>query len=174
MTISQCSFHADRFGSSLFAKLWVSAWGDDYPTEVAPFSSCTTRLLHQLDDQLSLSPGDTVVDLGCGTGGVGLWLAQKQRTRLIGLDRCSDATSIATHRTPFWHLDQPAYFVTGVFCQTGLASGVADAVISIDALPAAQDIEGALREIHRILRPNGKLVFTTRELSPTRRHYDGV
>lgn len=169
---SKYSFHADRLSSALFASLWVKAWGDQYPVEVAPFSSCTNRLLHQLDQQLELNPDHTLVDLGCGTGGVGLWLAQRRGARLIGVDRCDDATSIATSRTAHWELAQPAIFLTGSFYDTGLPAGVANAVISIDALPAAQDIESALSEIRRVLQPNGVLVFTTRQLGSAGRHYE--
>jgi len=34
----QYSYHADRWSSTLFASLWVEAWGDQYPAQAAPFS----------------------------------------------------------------------------------------------------------------------------------------
>ena len=171
MRDSQYSFHADRWGSSLFASLWVDAWGNQYPVAVAPFSSCTNRLLQKLDQGLVLSPSKVLVDLGCGTGGPGLWLAKKKGVKLIGIDRCRDAISIATDRVVEWELTEPAAFSIGDFSETGLAPAVADAVISIDALPATQDIKIALSEVRRILKPNGAFVFTARELGPNSRHY---
>ncbi len=172
MPTTKYSFHADRFGSNLFASLWVKAWGEQYPVQVSPFSSCTHRLLQQLGQQLGLQPGEVLIDLGCGTGGVGLWLAQKQNARLIGVDRCSDAIGIAAKRAPAWDLVHSASFVVGDFCKTGLASAVANAVFSVDAFTATDDIERALSEVRRILRPKGTFVFTTRELISNGRHYE--
>lgn len=172
MSGSQYSFHADRYGSKLFASLWAEVWGEQYPVEVAPFSSCTYQLLQQLTQQLRLKPGDVLVDLGCGTGGVGLWLAQEHKAKLIGVDRCSDATAIATKRASEWGLVKQPSFVTGDFCKTGIASSSVDAIFSIDAFPAAQNIESALSEARRILKPNGVFVFTAAELGPNSRHFE--
>lgn len=160
------SVHADLFDKPLFESLWVEAWGDSYPATVAPFSSCTQQLLQQLNQHLQLSSGSVLVDLGCGTGGIGLWLAQNLGARLIGVDRCEGAIEIATRRTSEWTLSETATFRVGDFCDTGLAPACADAVISIDALPAAQDVEAALSEVRRILRPDGSFIFTTREPNP--------
>jgi hypothetical protein len=43
--------------------------------EVEPFSFVSAALLGHLARALGLSPGETLVDLGCGRGGPGLWLA---------------------------------------------------------------------------------------------------
>ena len=172
MSESQFSFHADRYCSKLFASLWVEAWGKQYPVKAAPFSSCTYQLLQQLPQQLRLKPGEVLVDLGCGTGGAGLWLAQKHEIQLIGVDRCSDATAIATKRAFEWGLRKQASFITSDFCKTGLASSSVDAVFSIDAFPATQDIESALSEVRRILKPKGVFVFTAAELLSTSRHFE--
>lgn len=160
------SGHADRFDKPLFQSLWLAAWGDQYPADVAPFSSCTKSLLDQLVEDLGLSEGQCLVDLGCGTGGVGLWLAKQSGARLIGIDQCADAVAIARECISRWVSNEAASFRVGDFCHTDLASASTDAVISIDALPAARDVEAALREIRRILRPGGTLLFTTRDPNP--------
>ena len=174
MSKQQYSFHADRYRSPLFASLWVEAWGEQYPVEVAPFSSCTYQLLQQLEQQLELEPDQVLVDLGCGVGGVGLWLTRKNAVQLIGIDRCDDAIAIAKTRAIEWELSSQASFVVGDFCNTGLASASADAVFSIDAFTAAEDIERALAEVRRILKPKGKFVFTAREPSANGRHFQTI
>lgn len=174
MSRSQFSFHADRYASALFASLWIDAWGDQYPVEVSPFSSCTHQLLEQLEQQLRLKPDLSLVDLGCGTGGVGLWLARKHKIQLVGVDRCNDAIAIAKNRTIEWELSKKANFVVGDFFNTGLAPASADAVFSIDAFTAAKDIESAFAEIRRVLKSEGDFVFTARELSINGRHYKAI
>ena len=174
MSKHQSSFHADRYGSPLFASLWTEAWGEQYPAEVAPFSSCTYQLLQQLEQQLKLKENSVLVDLGCGAGGVGLWLARKNTVQLIGIDRCDDAVEIATSRAIEWRLSKRAAFSVGDFCNTGLASASVDAVFSIDAFTAAEDIKGALAEVRRILKPRGRFVFTARQLGVTGRHFPAI
>ena len=153
----------DRWGKPLFSSLWVRAWGDHYPVDVQPFSSCTRELLDQLVREAELGPGKVLADLGCGTGGVGLWLARESGARLVGIDRSPGAIEIAKQRMPDWQLDAPAEFVQAEFANTGLNGGSVDAAISVDALPFASDVDAAFRETHRILRPGGRFVFTTRE-----------
>lgn len=174
MSKQQYSFHADRHGSALFASLWVEALGEQYPAELAPFSSCTFELLEELERQFTITPGATLVDLGCGIGGAGLWFARKHSLQLIGIDRCGDAVAIANQRAIEWGLSQRASFAIGDFCNSGLSSASADIVLSIDAFTATNDIEGALEEVRRILKPGGVFAFTARQLGPEGRHFAAI
>ncbi len=170
----QYSYHADRHGSALFASLWVEALGEQYPAELAPFSSCTFELLEELEQQIIFKPCTTVVDLGCGTGGVALWLARKHSLQLTGIDRCGDAVAIAKQRAIEWGVNKRARFAIGDFCDTGLVSSSTDIVLSIDAFTATNDIESALEEVRRILKPRGDFVFTARQLGPKGRHFEAI
>lgn len=158
--------YAARFGKPLFSSLWVKAWGDQYPVDVQPFSSCTRKLLEELAEQVACEPSDLIVDLGCGAGGVGLWLASRLGCRIIGVDCSHPGVEIAARRATERGLDRVARFQVGQFEATGLGDQSANAVVSVDALPFAVDVDAALAEIHRILRPGGRLVFTTREVRP--------
>lgn len=155
----EAQFRAQH-GSPLLAELWARAWGDQYPAEVRPDSGCPWRLLGLMVADLRPTPGATVVDLGCGPGGPGLWLARATGTRLIGVDWSAVAVEIATERATHWLPAERVEFRTGSFTDTGLADGVADAVISVDALALATDPHEALAEVRRVLRPGGALLFT--------------
>lgn len=157
--------YAERFGKPLFSSLWEQAWGEQYPSDVQPYSSCTNQLLGQLAGELDLPEGSTLADFGCGTGGAGLWLARELGLQLIGLDISEPGVGIARRRAGDWLPEERARFLVADFADCGLADNCVDAVVSIDALPFARDLDAAFREIHRILRPGGRLLFTTRELS---------
>jgi ubiquinone/menaquinone biosynthesis C-methylase UbiE len=155
--------------SRLVRKLWAEAMGAQYPAEVDPFSSCCWWLLGQFVAGLRLRPGGTVVDLGCGRGGPGLWLARALSARLVGIDVSPVAIELARSRAPQFLADDRASFRVAEFSSTGLEPAAADAVVSVDALPFASDLDEALREIHRILMVGGRLVFTaaqSRALAP--------
>jgi ubiquinone/menaquinone biosynthesis C-methylase UbiE len=157
---------AERYGKPFFESLWVRAWGEQYPTEVQPHSSCTRDLLRQLVDVLALRPRQVLADLGCGTGGVGLWLARELNVSLRAIDCSPLAIEIANQRIHAWGLSGSADARIGYFSATGLDAGSVDAAVSVDALPFAEDVDAALRETRRILRSGGMLSFTTRELRP--------
>ena len=148
---------ADR--SPGLRRVWQRA-APDLPPEIEPYSFVSVALLDHLGDALALSPGTTLVDLGCGRGGPGLWLAQSRGATLIGVDFSAVAVQQATDRAALFGLAERARFVVGDLASTGLVDGVADAVVSVDALHFAADPTAAAREARRLLRPGGRLVLT--------------
>jgi ubiquinone/menaquinone biosynthesis C-methylase UbiE len=154
--------HAAVHGSALMRRLWSQAMGDQYPSEVDPFSSCTWWLLGQLVAALRLPPGGRLVDLGCGRGGPGLWLARALSARLIGIDFSPVAVELAAQRAAAFVGPDRAEFHRAAFDRTGLPDSSADGAVSVDALPFATDRVAALAEARRILVPGGRLAFTAR------------
>jgi ubiquinone/menaquinone biosynthesis C-methylase UbiE len=155
--------HAGIHGSPLMRDLWAQAMGDQYPAEVEPFSSCTWWVLGHAVAALRLRPDDLLVDLGCGRGGPGLWLARALSARLVGIDFSPVAVDLAASRAPGFVGPGRAEFRQGTFDSTGLADGCAGGVVSVDALPFARDKQAALREVRRILAPGGRVVMTVVE-----------
>lgn len=144
------------------AKLYAAAFGDEYPELVDASSSCTWSVLADMVAGLRLRPGGLLVDLGCGRGGTGLWLARALSARLVGIDLSPVGISLAAARVPAFLPDRPgdARFELGTFEQTGLPDACADGVVSMDALPFSPDRDAALREVRRILKPGARAVFT--------------
>jgi ubiquinone/menaquinone biosynthesis C-methylase UbiE len=146
-------------GSPGLLRVWQEA-SPDLPPEIEPYSFVSVALLDHVADALALSPGKTLIDLGCGRGGPGLWLAQSHGTILIGVDFSAVAVQQATDRAALFGLANQARFVVGDLASTGLVDGAGDAVVSIDALHFAADPIAAAREARRLLRPDGRLVLT--------------
>lgn len=140
-------------------RVWQQA-SPDLPPEIEPYSFLSVDLLNHLADGLALSPGATLVDLGCGRGGPGLWLARARSTLLVGVDFSAVAVQQATERAARFGLADRARFVVGELAATGLPAASADAVVCIDALHFAVDPTAAGREALRLLRPGGRLALT--------------
>lgn len=132
----------------------------DLPPEVEPFSFVSVGLLGFVARALDLSPGETLVDLACGRGGPGLWLARQADASLVGVDFSPVAVSQATDRAALFGLDGRARFTVGDLTGTGLPEASADAVVCVDAFHFAADPAAAAAEARRILRRGRRLVLT--------------
>jgi SAM-dependent methyltransferase len=114
----------------------------------------TTRQLIELMD---VGEHDNVLDLGCGVGWATRVLAQKaSRGTVVGLD-LSDRMIAQAHtgyRNP-----HNVFFVvadaSGIPCATGLFN----ALFSVESIYYYPELGGAFSEVHRILRPGGKAYF---------------
>jgi len=137
--------------------------GDEYPPEVEPTSCCSWWLLGHAVSALRLRPGARLVDLGCGRGGPGLWLARALSVRLTGIDFSAAAVELAARRAGDFLAPGRAEFHQGGLERTGLPGRYADGLLSVDALPFSRDRQAALREAARILVPGGRFVLTARE-----------
>ena len=140
-------------------RVWELA-APDLPPEVEPFSFVSASLLRHVAQALHLSPGQTLVDLGCGRGGPGLWLAREADVSLVGVDFSPVAVDQATHRAALFGPADRTRFVVGDLTSTGLPDASADAAVSIDAFHFAADPAAAAAEARRVLRPAGRLVLT--------------
>ena len=140
-------------------RVWELA-APDLPPQVEPFSFVSVGLLRQVAQALDLSAGQTLVDLGCGRGGPGLWLAREADVSLVGVDFSAVGVDQAAHRAALFGLADRARFVVGDLTRTGLPPASADAAVSIDAFHFATDAAAAAGEARRVLRPGRRLVLT--------------
>lgn len=153
-------WHTARAGSPLIARLYAEAMGEGYPHEIAAHSSLDWPLLGLLIARLQMTPGQLLVDAGCGTGGIGLWLARALSARLVGIDVAPSAVQHATARTTSFVPAARAAFRVAQLEDSGLPDGCAHAVVCVDALSFATDRTAALRELGRVLAPGGRLALT--------------
>jgi len=147
--------------STVQARIWAEVYGDDYPAELEPYSFTTRSELRSIVEDLALSPDDLMIDIGCGRGGPGLWVAAATGASLLGVDISPTALDAARQRAASLGLGDRATYSEGSFNEVPAESASARAVMSIDALLFAPDKAVALEEIARVLAPGGRLVATT-------------
>jgi ubiquinone/menaquinone biosynthesis C-methylase UbiE len=155
--------------SAMFSRIWRKhVLGGDYPMDFAHISFLTLIELQGMRQRLALRRGAALVDLACGAGGPGLWIAKVADATLVGVDPSAIGLTHARARADSVGIANKARFTQGTFAATGLADAAADGAMSVHALQYAPDKRAGLKEAARILRPGGRLVFTTFEVEPQR------
>jgi len=155
--------------SRTFNRLWrTNAYSGDFPEEFAHIGFLTLPEAQSTRERLQIGAGDVVVDLACGAGGPGLWMATQSGASLIGVDPSAGGLSAARARARDVGLGDRARFGQGTFERTNLRDGVADAVMSVEAFQYAPVKRAAVTEFFRILTPGGRLVFIAFEVEPAK------
>ncbi|MCT9094868.1 class I SAM-dependent methyltransferase [Haloarchaeobius sp. HME9146] len=102
--------------------------------------------------RVPVEAGDTVVDLGCGSGYAGRALREtKDAGRVYGLDGSPEMAQNARSYTE----DGSLGYLVGDFDELPFATDSVDHVWTMEAFYYAQDPEHTLEEVARILRPGG-------------------
>nr|WP_052477855.1 methyltransferase domain-containing protein [Kibdelosporangium sp. MJ126-NF4]CEL14496.1 Methyltransferase type 11 [Kibdelosporangium sp. MJ126-NF4] len=153
----------DRYQMSQTSAQHGALFGDGLPAGVQPFSFVPLEGMEFVSSLLGLSAGDTLVDLGCGRGGPGMWLAARAGASIVGVDSSRVAVDDANARQDAFSGLASARFAHADVANTGLPDGSADAVVSVDVLQLVPDPVGMMREVTRVLKPGGRVVMTTWE-----------
>lgn len=103
------------------------------------------------------APGTRALDLACGTGDIGLALAS-HGVRVVGLDITPRMLALATRKRDAEPLAQVAAFVAGDMMALPIQTATMDLVTTGYGLRNVPELEGALGEIARVLRPGGRFL----------------
>ncbi len=107
--------------SPTLARIWREhALGDDYPAGFEHISFVTLAELGTIASELRLDANSAFVDLACGLGGPGLWVARETGAQLTGIDLSSVAVAGAREPAAGLGLSGVAQFSGGTFAETGL------------------------------------------------------
>lgn len=119
-----------------------------------------------------MKPGATILEIGCGGGGL-LRILHDQGARVVGADTQDTALRMAQSclrkNSPLkpdvdkraWGIESPALVRISADNQLPFASASFDAILGQHVVEHIDDTFAALREWHRLLRPNGRLVLAT-------------
>ncbi|MBK1670421.1 hypothetical protein CKO28_20565 [Rhodovibrio sodomensis] len=106
-----------------------------------------------------LSPTDTVLELGCGTGSTALLLAADVE-RLVATDISGAMIEIAAGKARAQGVSNVAFRAAGLL-DDAIDPGPYDAVLALNLLHLIDDVETALRRINGLLKPGGIFVSKT-------------
>jgi ubiquinone/menaquinone biosynthesis C-methylase UbiE len=109
-------------------------------------------------EALAAKPGERVLDVGCGPG---FYLAELREQIgpdgwVDGVDASRPMLALAARRNAEW---PNVGFHVGAAEALPVDSAAYDGLICVQVLEYVQDVPGALAEMHRVLRPGGRLVI---------------
>ena len=112
--------HGQSAKSDLLCQVSNRAYGADCPTETQAWGMTTWWTLGRFVTGLRLGPSQSLLDLACGRGGVGLWLARDLSVNLVGVDWSPVGIREATDRSTVFVPPGRARFQVGDMAATGL------------------------------------------------------
>ena len=132
-----------------------------YGDDVGQSGWVTADELERFADRLELDSGSLVLDVGCGSGGPALRLAERTGGRIVDVDLLEEGIATATRLAEERGLADRVRFVqVDAGGNLPFPDASFDAVISIDVmchLPNRLDI---LREWHRVTAPGARVLYT--------------
>ena len=119
------------------------------------WKSYITNTLTFLQRHMSLTGGETILDVGCGTGELERLLVAKHPTqKIIGVDLSANMLKIARQKLA----DYPQLrFCQGRVSELPFPKRIFDVVVTANAFHYFNHPHDALLEMQRVLKPNGKL-----------------
>jgi 2-polyprenyl-3-methyl-5-hydroxy-6-metoxy-1,4-benzoquinol methylase len=146
-----------NFQTDLYSQIRQEAFGED----IGQNSWLTSVEQDMFLSWLDLSPGKTLLDVACGSGGPALRIAATTGCSVVGIDvheqAISTANSLATERG----LTKLVEFrVADAAEQLPFADAQFDAITCIDAINHLPDRRRVIAEWARLLKLGGRLLFT--------------
>jgi ubiquinone/menaquinone biosynthesis C-methylase UbiE len=106
-----------------------------------------------------LASGDAVLEVGCGTGTTALLLAPSV-DRVVATDISARMIEIAREKAATGKVEN-VHFDRATLFDEGLEEGSFDVVMGFNFLHLLEDIPGAVRRVHRLLKPGGRFISKT-------------
>lgn len=124
-------------------------WSETYDRPLRLFSLEEPPMLRRID---RLSNG-TVLDAACGSGRYSAHLVERGHD-VIGVDRSEAMLDLARGKLP------QATFRRGDLTDLPVDDGAVDASVCALALVHVEDLDAAMSELARVLRPGGRLIIS--------------
>lgn len=149
------AFWDDLCGSQLARSLGVV---DSEPASLDRFDKWYFNFYPYLEEHIKFNEiaGKDVLEVGLGYGSVAQRIAATG-ARYTGLDIAENPVKMVNHR--LFHLGLPSTAQRGSILEAPFSEGQFDVVVAIGCLHHTGNLQRAISECHRILRPGGRLIF---------------
>ena len=146
-----------NYESDTYRQVRIETYGEDF----GQTSWVTTEESEEIPHLLDLRPNSFVLEMGCGSGGYALHLAEKVGCRLVGLDINAPGVRNANQLALARGLASQARFEQcDVSKNLPFDDKTFDAVFSNDVLCHVPGRPEVLGEMFRVLKPGGRMLFS--------------
>lgn len=138
-------------------KVRREAFGED----IGQFSWTSADEARRFYGLLELSSSSRVLDIACGAGGPSLFMARTTGCDVTGIDITPNGVASATELAASLGLaDRARFTCADAAAPLSFDTAAFDAVICMDSINHFYDRVPLFRELRRVLRPGGQLLFT--------------
>lgn len=135
--------------------LWY--WHDD--EDDAPLPEAMRRMTRKVAGIMALRPGERVLDAGCGCGGPAIQLATETGVDVTGITISGVQVVEAAARAEVSDVSDRVRFEYGDYTKLDYADGSFDGLLALESLQCAPDLDAAMDEFYRVLRPGGRIAI---------------
>lgn len=159
--VEETQRYYDGPADEVYRRLWqdnvhMGTWTDPQDT----LQTAMERTNHLMAQKAGITRGSEVLDVGCGYGAAGFFLAREYGCKVVGQNISEKELDLARERAKEQGLDDVCTFEYGDFHAIPSPDSSFDFIWSQEAFLHGADKRQILRECHRVLRPNGKLIIS--------------
>lgn len=129
------------------------------PTDDSTLPAAPDLMTDQLISRLGAVPGDTVLDVGCGTGKPALRLARASGAHVVGVSISRHQVKLANTNAKAAGVQDRARFEYADAMKLPYADASFDAAWAFESMLHMPDHDRFLAEMTRVLKPGGRLVI---------------
>jgi len=145
-----------NFNEKVLAEIRRETFGED----IGQTSWITTTEYDTFYNWLHLSAGDHILEIASGSGGPALYLAEKFKVRITGLDINEDGVKTANQQALDAKMTDAKFQLADVNQRLPFDDQTFDAVMCIDSANHFRDRLSVLREWYRVLKVGRRILFT--------------
>jgi len=146
-----------HYDSDVYREIRVETYGDD----LGQTSWVTTEESREIPAALGLTSSSYVLEIGCGSGRYALQVAATVGCRVLGVDINEPGVQTANQLSAARNLSSQVRFEKcDVSRRLPFVDSAFDAIFSNDVLCHVPGRLAVLREVFRILKPNGRFLFS--------------
>jgi len=148
-----------RLMDDLYQELWAAHDKGVYGILDDSLRPRSSSMMLDLAQEAGLREGHLVLDIGCGRGNRAYDLTERFGCRVNGLDSALVNLAFTGREAHLWKRSELASFQQGLVGRLPYADGCADLVWCRDMLVHVPDLEGAVSELARVMKPDGAMVL---------------
>lgn len=145
-------------------RAWQLVLGEDFhfgffKAAGETLEEATANLTALMADRAEIGPGMSVLDVGCGVGNPGCWLADKFGCHVTGITTSAQGVALAAARARSRGLSSRAAFAVADGMDNGLPDASFDRVWVMESSHLMPRKDALLSECSRVMRPGARLVL---------------